>query len=74
MLGNDDPITSVCGEIVPKREFYDYVAKYTDGSTELIVPAAIPADTSNAIRSHGEASVSGDGLCRHGTRGLPGHA
>lgn len=50
VLGNDDPITSVCGEIVPKREFYDYVAKYADDSTELIVPADLPAPVASAIR------------------------
>ena len=50
VLGNDDPVTSVCGEIVPHREFYDYVAKYTDGSTELIVPASIPESVSTSIR------------------------
>jgi D-alanine-D-alanine ligase len=50
VLGNDDPITSVCGEIVPKRDFYDYVAKYTDNSTELIVPAVIPTDVQDRIR------------------------
>ncbi len=50
VLGNDDPITSVCGEIVPKREFYDYVAKYADDSTELIVPAKIPGPISDRVR------------------------
>jgi D-alanine-D-alanine ligase len=50
VLGNDDPITSVCGEIVPKREFYDYVAKYSDDSTELIVPADIPRSVQDAMR------------------------
>lgn len=29
-------------EIVPKKEFYDYEAKYTKGLTDLIVPARIP--------------------------------
>ncbi len=50
VLGNDDPITSVCGEVIPKREFYDYVAKYADENTELIVPADIPSQVCNAIR------------------------
>jgi len=50
VLGNDDPITSVCGEIRPRREFYDYVAKYADESTELIVPADLPAPVCTAIR------------------------
>ncbi|MDQ0216307.1 D-alanine-D-alanine ligase [Oikeobacillus pervagus] len=44
VLGNDDPQCSVAGEIVPKKEFYDYKAKYEDGNTALI----IPADISNA--------------------------
>lgn len=29
-------------EIVPKKEFYDYEAKYTKGLADLIVPAKIP--------------------------------
>ena len=30
VLGNDDPIASVAGEVIPSREFYDYEAKYID--------------------------------------------
>ena len=30
VLGNDDPVASVPGEIVPGAEFYDYRAKYVD--------------------------------------------
>lgn len=41
VLGNDDPQCSVAGEIVPKTDFYDYEAKYEDGSTALIIPADI---------------------------------
>ncbi len=29
-------------ELVPKREFYDYKAKYTKGLTEFIIPARLP--------------------------------
>ena len=29
------------GEIVPKRDFYDYEAKYSDDTTELIAPAKL---------------------------------
>jgi D-alanine-D-alanine ligase len=43
ILGNDDPRCSVAGEIVPKKEFYDYKAKYEDGDTALIIPADISA-------------------------------
>lgn len=41
LLGNDDVSCSVAGEIVPKKVFYDYEAKYQDGSTELVIPADI---------------------------------
>jgi len=41
VLGNDEPLASVAGEIVPRSEFYDYNAKYVDDSAELHVPAAI---------------------------------
>lgn len=42
VLGNDEPKTSVSGEIKPVTEFYDYDSKYKDGSTALIIPAEIP--------------------------------
>jgi len=41
VLGNDDPVASVPGEIVPVKEFYDYNAKYLDEGSELIIPAKI---------------------------------
>ncbi|UII56200.1 D-alanine--D-alanine ligase [Cytobacillus spongiae] len=41
VLGNDRPECSVAGEIVPKKDFYDYKAKYEDGNTALIIPADI---------------------------------
>lgn len=44
LLGNDRPAVSVFGEIVPKNEFYDYEAKYTEGMAELIIPARLPAE------------------------------
>ncbi len=45
VLGNEDPIASVVGEIVPANEFYDYDAKYVDDGSELIIPADLPAET-----------------------------
>jgi D-alanine-D-alanine ligase len=39
VLGNDDPMASIPGEIVPSREFYDYNAKYLDEGSQLIIPA-----------------------------------
>jgi len=43
VLGNDDPIASLPGEIIPLKEFYDYEAKYLDGMTRLEIPADLPA-------------------------------
>lgn len=45
VLGNDEPIASVVGEIVPGNEFYDYNAKYVDDNSLLIAPAEIDRDT-----------------------------
>jgi D-alanine-D-alanine ligase len=44
VLGNDEPIASVAGEIVPHGEFYDYEAKYIDDTAELLIPATLPGD------------------------------
>ena len=30
VLGNDEPVASVVGEILPSHEFYDYESKYLD--------------------------------------------
>lgn len=41
VLGNDDPIASVVGEVIPSREFYSYAAKYVDGDSQLLIPAPL---------------------------------
>lgn len=41
VLGNDEPECSVAGEIVPKKDFYDYKAKYEDGDTAMIIPVEL---------------------------------
>ncbi|HEX4999810.1 MAG TPA: D-alanine--D-alanine ligase family protein [Terriglobia bacterium] len=41
VLGNDSPMASVPGEIVPSREFYDYTAKYVDDDSRLLIPAPL---------------------------------
>jgi D-alanine-D-alanine ligase len=50
VLGNDEPIASVVGEVVPSNEFYDYRAKYVDNASRLYIPAEIPTETAEAIR------------------------
>jgi D-alanine-D-alanine ligase len=42
VLGNDDPIVSVPGEIIPSHEFYSYEAKYIDEKGALLeIPAKL---------------------------------
>jgi D-alanine-D-alanine ligase len=50
VLGNDDPIASVPGEIVPSADFYSYEAKYIDDRSELLIPAPIPFEISQQVR------------------------
>ncbi|WP_340084243.1 D-alanine--D-alanine ligase [Siminovitchia sp. FSL H7-0308] len=50
LLGNDEVSCSVAGEIVPKKAFYDYEAKYQDGSTELVIPADISEEQYAELR------------------------
>lgn len=50
VLGNDEPVASVAGEIVPCNEFYDYAAKYLDGESDLLIPAPIAQETAELIR------------------------
>ena len=50
VLGNETPRASVCGEVLPSREFYSYESKYVDGTSGLVIPANLPADVSDQIR------------------------
>ncbi|HRN66809.1 MAG TPA: D-alanine--D-alanine ligase family protein [Promineifilum sp.] len=55
VLGNDEPVASVVGEVRPRREFYDYVAKYmaepgSEDESELIIPAELAAGQAETIR------------------------
>jgi len=53
VLGNDDPIASIPGEIIPSREFYSYEAKYVDDgeqASQLLIPAPISPATAERVR------------------------
>ena len=53
VLGNDDPIASVPGEILPSREFYSYDAKYLDtgeDASDLLIPAPISPEQTELAR------------------------
>jgi D-alanine-D-alanine ligase len=51
VLGNDAPVASVLGEIVPSNEFYDYEAKYVDGKSLAVIPARLPRAVSDKVRT-----------------------
>lgn len=67
VLGNEDPQAATVGEIKPKVEFYDFDAKYKDDSTELEIPADLPAETIARIRDYAVKAfraLDGEGLSR----------
>jgi D-alanine-D-alanine ligase len=67
VLGNDDPETSVAGEVIPSREFYDYEAKYLDTGSKTVIPADLPAETLAEVQRLSRAAflaIDGAGLAR----------
>jgi D-alanine-D-alanine ligase len=52
VLGNADPVASITGEILPSREFYSYESKYIDGTSGYEIPARLPEETTETIRSY----------------------
>jgi len=52
VLGNEQPIASVPGEVLPKHEFYSYEAKYIDeNGAKLEIPANLPSDTAKEVQT-----------------------
>lgn len=45
VLGNEMPIASIPGEIVPKDIFYTYAEKYINDTADLLIPADLPGET-----------------------------
>jgi D-alanine-D-alanine ligase len=68
VLGNEQPLTSLPGEIVANAEWYDFEAKYEQGGMELRVPASISAAEAERVRElatsiFGLAGCSGLARC-----------
>ena len=51
VLGNEEPVASVPGEILPSDEFYSYRAKYIDGQSRLLIPAPLSKELTDEICS-----------------------
>jgi D-alanine-D-alanine ligase len=50
VLGNDDPVASIPGEVRPAEEFYTFHAKYLGNESELIIPARLDDEMTAKIR------------------------
>ncbi|MBP9987954.1 MAG: D-alanine--D-alanine ligase [Ruminococcus sp.] len=50
VLGNEKMFASICGEIVPCNDFYDYEAKYINPASELHLPARISDETMKRVQ------------------------
>lgn len=68
VLGNDDPIVSLPGEIIPQKEFYTYEAKYLDKDGALLkIPAKLPQATIKKIQEmaiHSFKTLCCEGMAR----------
>ena len=51
VLGNENPIASLPGEITTRHDFYSYDAKYLDEKgAQLVIPAALPKGVVKAVQ------------------------
>jgi len=67
VLGNNEPVASTPGEIVPVKEFYDYDAKYLDEGSQLIIPAKLTKAETKKVQEMAVAAfkaVDCSGLAR----------
>jgi D-alanine-D-alanine ligase len=67
VLGNDEVVASIPGEIIPAGEWYDYHAKYIDGGSQTIVPADLsPAQITQVqeLAMRAFQAIDGAGLAR----------
>jgi D-alanine-D-alanine ligase len=51
VLGNKEPVASVCGEIEPGSDFYDYDDKYIRNTAKTFIPARIPLEIQEKVRA-----------------------
>ncbi|MEI6847058.1 MAG: D-alanine--D-alanine ligase family protein [Chlorobiaceae bacterium] len=51
VLGNERPEASVCGEIEPGSDFYDYQDKYIHNTAKLFIPARISKELQEQVRT-----------------------
>ena len=52
VMGNNNPVASICGEIDSGADFYDYDAKYVTDTSRAYIPARIPEDVQEIVREY----------------------
>ncbi len=52
VLGNEEPLASCAGEIIPHREFYDYKAKYLEEGTGLVAPVELGGELTALLQDY----------------------
>ncbi len=52
ILGNNEPVASCIGEILPAEEFYSYDSKYNNKNSKIQIPANLSEDMSKQIRNY----------------------
>jgi D-alanine-D-alanine ligase len=68
VIGNGVQVfSSIPGEVVPEREWYDYTAKYESGDSKLAIPADLSASHTEDVRMMAESAfyiIGGRGFAR----------
>ena len=67
VLGNDDPIVSRVGQIMPHGEFYTFESKYEDEESQTCIPALVDQEIQDQIREYALKvfkAIDGHGLSR----------
>ena len=67
VLGNDDPVVSRVGQIMPHGEFYTFESKYEDEESKTCIPALVDQEIQDKIREYALRvfkAVDGHGLSR----------
>ncbi len=52
VMGNRNPVASICGEIDSGAEFYDYDAKYVTDTSVAYIPARISEEIAEQVRQY----------------------
>ena len=63
VMGNGNPIASVCGEIDSGADFYDYEAKYVTDTSTAYIPARISEEVAEQVRDAAVKIYSAIGCC-----------